>query len=45
MLNSVFNEIVVLNGYNLPATDYWFTVEYMEETVSKLFKAHFSLIR
>ena len=32
------------NGQMLPATDYWFTVEYLEQTV-KEFKAHFSLKR
>lgn len=33
------------NDHELPATDYWFTVEYMENTVKKQFKAHFSLKR
>ena len=39
-----------LNGQPLPATDYWFTVDYYEITpdgtlVPKQFKAHFSLKR
>jgi gliding motility-associated-like protein len=33
------------NGKQLPATDYWFTVEYVENNSNKLFKAHFSLKR
>jgi gliding motility-associated-like protein len=33
------------NGAELPSTDYWFTVEYLENAQSKVFKAHFSLIR
>jgi gliding motility-associated-like protein len=33
------------NGAELPSTDYWFTVEYLENEQSKVFKAHFSLIR
>jgi gliding motility-associated-like protein len=33
------------NGADLPSTDYWFTVEYLENEQSKVFKAHFSLIR
>lgn len=33
------------NGYELPATDYWFTIDYLENNVTKLFKAHFSLKR
>lgn len=35
------------NGSNLPATDYWFTVQYIEPSngVLKQFKAHFSLKR
>jgi gliding motility-associated-like protein len=32
-------------GNPLPATDYWFTVEFSEQSETKLFKAHFSLIR
>jgi len=32
-------------GQPLPATDYWFTVEFSEQSEIKLFKAHFSLIR
>jgi gliding motility-associated-like protein len=33
------------NGHPLPATDYWFVVEYSEASVSKIFKSHFSLKR
>ncbi|MCW4468071.1 T9SS type B sorting domain-containing protein [Flavobacterium sp. MFBS3-15] len=34
------------NGATLPATDYWFTLEYRSESgAQKEFKAHFSLIR
>ncbi|MFD2907983.1 T9SS type B sorting domain-containing protein [Flavobacterium ardleyense] len=33
------------NGSKLPSTDYWFTVDYLENGSSKQFKAHFSLIR
>ena len=33
------------NGNPLPATDYWFTVEYFELNTTKTFKAHFSLKR
>jgi gliding motility-associated-like protein len=33
------------NGQPLPATDYWFTIEYEEETVTKQYKAHFALKR
>ena len=33
------------NGKALPATDYWFTVEYTENNINKLFKAHFSIKR
>jgi valyl-tRNA synthetase len=33
------------NGKPLPATDYWFTVDYVEQTLNKQFKAHFSLKR
>ncbi|WP_415711149.1 T9SS type B sorting domain-containing protein, partial [Flavobacterium branchiophilum] len=32
-----------LNGAQLPSTDYWFTVDYIEKTLAKQFKAHFSL--
>jgi gliding motility-associated-like protein len=35
----------LLNGHQLPATDYWFTVEYNEKGNSKIFKSHFSLKR
>ena len=34
-----------LNGYELPATDYWFVVEYLDQQIGKEFKAHFSLKR
>jgi len=34
-----------LNGKPLPSTDYWFKVYYVEEGVSKEFKAHFALKR
>jgi gliding motility-associated-like protein len=30
-------------GSVLPSTDYWFTIEYMENDQQKLFKAHFAL--
>ena len=33
------------NGYLLPATDYWFKVEYLEQSQWKEFKSHFSLKR
>ena len=34
------------NGKELPATDYWFTLEYLDEKGNtQLFKSHFSLIR
>ena len=33
------------NGQPLPSTDYWFSVQYLEQNVSKEFKAHFSLKR
>ena len=33
------------NGAQLPSTDYWFTVNYIENDASKQFKAHFSLVR
>ena len=33
------------NGRNLPSTDYWFVVDYLENNVSKEFKAHFSMKR
>lgn len=32
-------------GNPMPATDYWFTVEYTEQGVTKKFKSHFSLKR
>jgi len=33
------------NGQMMPSTDYWFTVDFMEQGKSKQFKAHFSLKR
>lgn len=33
------------NGQPLPATDYWFTVDYTEKGASKVFKSHFALKR
>ncbi|MBF6640669.1 T9SS type B sorting domain-containing protein, partial [Flavobacterium sp. J49] len=33
------------NGKPLPSTDYWFSVEFLEQTAAKQFKAHFSLKR
>ena len=33
------------NGEPLPATDYWFTVEYDEKNTRKIFKSHFALKR
>jgi len=33
------------NGHLLPSTDYWFTIEYLEQGVPKQFRAHFSLKR
>lgn len=33
------------NGKELPATDYWFTVEFNEKGNNRLFRAHFSLKR
>ncbi|MFD0779607.1 PKD-like domain-containing protein [Flavobacterium myungsuense] len=33
------------NGKQLPASDYWFSLNYFENDVLKLFKAHFSLKR
>ncbi|NDP27651.1 MAG: T9SS type B sorting domain-containing protein [Flavobacterium sp.] len=32
-------------GKPMPADDYWFTVEYLEQNISKKFKSHFSLKR
>ncbi|MBA4275508.1 T9SS type B sorting domain-containing protein [Flavobacterium sp.] len=32
-------------GHPMPATDYWFTVEYIEQGITKKFKSHFSLKR
>ena len=33
------------NGHLLPASDYWFLVEYFEQNIAKQFRAHFSLKR
>jgi gliding motility-associated-like protein len=33
------------NGAPLPANDYWFTVEYTEKGINKVFKSHFTLKR
>ena len=33
------------NGHLLPSTDYWFTVDYTENKIPKIFRAHFSLKR
>ncbi|WP_185963048.1 T9SS type B sorting domain-containing protein [Flavobacterium gawalongense] len=35
----------MFNGQQLPSTDYWFTVDYSEKGISKIFKSHFSLKR
>jgi gliding motility-associated-like protein len=35
----------LFNGQPLPATDYWFTVDYLEKGSQKVFKSHFSLKR
>lgn len=34
-----------LNGYALPADDYWFSISYTEDNVTKEYKSHFSLKR
>jgi gliding motility-associated-like protein len=33
------------NGELLPATDYWFTLNYQESGINKEFRSHFSLKR
>ncbi len=33
------------NTSNLPADDYWFTVDYQEDSINKIFKSHFALKR
>ena len=33
------------NGNHLPATDYWFTVYYVEQNKNEQFSSHFSLLR
>lgn len=35
----------MFNGEMLPATDYWFTVNYIETNIPKVFKSHFTLKR
>ncbi len=35
----------IYNGQPLPASDYWFTLTYQENGISKEYKSHFSLIR
>lgn len=33
------------NGYKMTASDYWFTIDYLEEGKEKTFRAHFTLKR
>ncbi len=33
------------NGQQMPATDYWFTVDFSEQSATRQFRAHFSLKR
>ncbi|WP_426092238.1 choice-of-anchor L domain-containing protein [Flavobacterium sp. DSR3-2] len=33
------------NGHALPADDYWFSISYTEDTITKEYKSHFSLKR
>ena len=33
------------NGAELPSTDYWFTIQYLEDNQNKEFKSHFALKR
>jgi valyl-tRNA synthetase len=33
------------NGQIMPATDYWFTVDFSEQSATRQFRAHFSLKR
>ena len=33
------------NGHLMPSDDYWFTVDYLEGTITKQFKAHFAMKR
>lgn len=33
------------NGRLLPSTDYWFTIDYTQDEISKTFKAHFAMKR
>jgi gliding motility-associated-like protein len=35
----------LFNGQPVPSSDYWFTVEYDEKGISKVFKSHFTLKR
>ena len=33
------------NNQDLPANDYWFTIEFSENNTPRMYKSHFSLIR
>ncbi|MHA7864881.1 T9SS type B sorting domain-containing protein [Flagellimonas marinaquae] len=33
------------NGNLMPSSDYWYSVEYVEESVEKVYQSHFSLVR
>ena len=33
------------NGHPMPSNDYWFSIEYAEQNIPKIFKSHFSLKR
>jgi gliding motility-associated-like protein len=33
------------NGNPLPSDDYWFTIDFVEQNVTKQFKAHFAMKR
>jgi gliding motility-associated-like protein len=33
------------NGFQMPADDYWFTIDFVEQAAPRIFKAHFSLKR
>ena len=35
----------MFNGKSMPATDYWFAIDFKENGEIKQFKSHFSLIR
>ncbi|WP_445719860.1 T9SS type B sorting domain-containing protein [Flavobacterium sp.] len=49
LLKTMNSNVPFWNGiYNnevLPASDYWFTITYTENNITKIFKSHFSLIR